>query len=75
MKGNKMRKLEAIITYKYRIEVDNNDDIVKEYVDDNELVNDCAKYKFQKKLPVMAVGAVRIISVELVNVVSCIEKI
>ena len=65
-----MRKLEIEITYKYEIEVDDNDDIVKEYENDKELVEHLADYRFGTALPVIQVGAVKITDIELVEVVS-----
>lgn len=65
-----MRKLEIEVTYKYQIEVDDNDDIVKEYEDDEELVNDLATYRFGSVLPVVQENAIRIKDIELVEVVS-----
>lgn len=64
-----MRKLEIEITYKYEIEVDETDDIVKEYENDEELVQHLAGYRFGTVLPVIQVGAVQIKDIELVEVV------
>jgi len=65
-----MRKLEIEITYKYEIEVDDNDDIVKDYENDKELVEHLADYRFGTVLPVIQVGAVKIKDIELVEIVS-----
>jgi len=59
-----MRKLQVEITYKYQLKIDDTDDIVKEYQDDDELIHDCV-YNFGSVLPVIAVGAVKIIDREL----------
>ena len=64
-----MRKLEIEITYKYEIEVDETDDIVKDYENDEELVQHLADYRFETVLPVIQVGAVKIKDIELVEVV------
>lgn len=64
-----MRKLEIVITYKYEIEVDENDDIVKEYENDEELVQHLADYRFGTVLPVIQVGAVKVKDVDIVEVV------
>lgn len=64
-----MRKLEIEITYKYEIEVDETDDIVKEYENDEELVQHLADYRFGTVLPVIQVGAVKIKDIELVEVI------
>jgi hypothetical protein len=64
-----MRKLEIEITYKYEIEVDETDDIVKDYENDEELVQHLADYRFGNVLPVIQVGAVQIKDIELVEVV------
>ena len=64
-----MRKLEIEITYKYEIEVDETNDIVKDYETDEELVQHLADYRFGTVLPVIQVGAVQIKDIELVEVV------
>ena len=64
-----MRKLEIEITYKYEIEVDETDDIVKDYENDDELVQHLSDYRFGTVLPVIQVGAVKIKDIELVEVV------
>ena len=64
-----MRKLEIEITYKYEIEIDETDDIVKDYENDEELVHHLADYRFGTVLPVIQVGAVKIKDIELVEVV------
>ena len=64
-----MKKLEIEITYKYEIEVDETDDIVKDYVNDEELVQHLADYRFGTVLPVIQVGAVKIKDIELVEIV------
>ena len=65
-----MRKIEVTITYKYEIEVNDNNDIVKEYEDDKELINDLASYHFSLLLPVVGVGSVIIKDIELIEIVS-----
>jgi hypothetical protein len=65
-----MRKIEVTITYKYEIEVNDNNDIVKEYEDDKELINDLASYHFSPLLPVVGVGSVIIKDIELIEIVS-----
>jgi hypothetical protein len=64
-----MKKLEIEITYKYEIEVDETDDIVKDYENDEELVQHLADYRFGTVLPVIQVGAVKIKDIELVEIV------
>ena len=64
-----MRKLEIEITYKYKIEVDETDDIVMDYENDEELVHHLAGYRFGTVLPVIQIGAVKIKDIELVEVV------
>jgi len=64
-----MKKLEIEITYKYEIEVDETDDIVKNYENDEELVQHLADYRFGTVLPVIQVGAVKIKDIELVEIV------
>ena len=64
-----MRKLEIEITYKYEIDVDETDGIVKDYENDEELVQHLADYRFGTVLPVIQVGAVKIKDIELVEIV------
>jgi hypothetical protein len=64
----KMKTLEATVTYKYKLEIDDNNDIVKEYESENELLVDCASYRFGIGLPVIGGGGVKVKDVELVEV-------
>ncbi len=41
-----MKTLEIEVTYKYTIEVDEKSNIVKEYKDQKELINDLVDYRF-----------------------------
>jgi hypothetical protein len=62
----KMRKLIIEVTNLYEISVDDNSPIVKDYADDNELVDDLASYHFST-LPVIGNG-VELIDVQLESV-------
>lgn len=58
-----MRKIKIEVTSIYEISVDDESPIVKEYADDNELVQDLSSYRFYT-LPVLGNG-VELLDVEL----------
>ena len=64
----KMRTVTVEVTYKYELEIDDNNEIVKEYESENELLMDCATYRFGTGLPVIGDGGVKVKDVELVEV-------
>lgn len=49
------KKFEVSVNYIYTIEVDTEDNVVKEYNNDRELIEDLASYEF-KVLPVLERG-------------------
>jgi len=63
-----MRTVEVTVTYKYELEIDDNNEIVKEYVSEKELLEDCASYIFEIGLPVIGDGGVKVKDVELVEI-------
>lgn len=63
-----MRTVEVTVTYKYELEIDDNNEIVKEYESENDLFVDCASYRFGTGLPVIGDGGVKVKDVELVDV-------
>jgi hypothetical protein len=63
-----MRTVEVTVTYKYELEIDDNNEIVKEYESEKELLVDCASYRFGTGLPVIGDGGVKVMDVELVEV-------
>lgn len=63
-----MKKVEITVTYKYELEINENDSIVKEYKSENDLLADCASYRFSDILPVIKKGGVKIKDIEMVRV-------
>ena len=55
-----MRTIEVEVTRTYQIEVDDNNEIVKEYNSDEDLTADCAGFKFGNGLPVISGGGVKV---------------
>jgi hypothetical protein len=63
-----MKKVEITVTYEYELEIDESNPIVKEYESENELLVDCASYRFDV-LPVLKDGGgVKVIDVTLISV-------
>ena len=50
------KKLSVDVTIRYEIEIDESNEIVKEYSNQGELLQDLAAYRFSKVLPVMKDG-------------------
>ena len=44
------------VTYHYELEIDNENNIVKEYADESELINHMVDYKMSNVLPVVGNG-------------------
>lgn len=63
------KKIEVNVTYKYELEIDEDDSIVKEYEDEKELLWDCASRHFGTGTPVINNGGVQVLDRELVEVV------
>ena len=63
-----MKKVTVNVTYKYELEIDENDSIVKEYESENDLLVDCASYRFSDILPVIKEGGVKVNDIEMVEV-------
>lgn len=61
-----MKTIELEITYKYKIEVDETNEIVKEYESENHLLYELANYQFSEHLPVME--AVKVLDIELTEI-------
>lgn len=62
-----MRKLKIEVMHVYEIEINDSDDIVKEYASDEELVEDLISYNFSSILPVIATGGVKVIDSEIIE--------
>lgn len=62
------KTVEVIVTYKYELEIDEDNSIVKEYEGENDLLVDCATYRFGSGLPVIGDGGVVVKDVELIEV-------
>ncbi len=59
--------IELEVTYRYQLEIDENNDIVKEYESIKDLLYDCASYRFNI-LPVLGKdGGVKVTDVELLD--------
>jgi len=63
-----MKKVEITVTYKYELEINENDKIVQEYESENDLLVDCASYRFSEVLPVIGAGGLKVLNIELVEV-------
>jgi len=63
-----MKKVTVNVTYQYEIEIDESNEIVKEYESENELLVDCSSYHFGKILPVMNGGGVKVKDCTLIEV-------
>ena len=63
-----MKTVEVVITYKYELEINEFDSIVKDYESENDLLVECASYRFSDVLPVIKNGGVKIIDVEVLEV-------
>lgn len=64
----KMKTVEVVVTYKYELEINEFDGIVKEYETENDLIVDCVSYRFSDVLPVIKNGGVKIIGVDVLEV-------
>ena len=63
-----MKKVTVNVTYKYELEINENDSIVKDYESENDLLVDCASYRFSDVLPVIKEGGVKVKDIEMVEV-------
>ena len=68
-----MRTLTIIVTTEYQVKIDDINEIVKEYKNDKELLQDCIGYEFSKTLPVIACGAVQRVNTDVLEIK--IEKV
>lgn len=60
-----MKQVKVEVTLIYDLEIDENSGIVKEYINEEDLINDLASYRFTT-LPVINNG-VNILDIELVD--------
>lgn len=63
-----MRTVKVVVTFEYELEIDDNNDIVKEYGDLEEMVTDCAMRNFGSGLPVIGDGGVKLIDKDIISV-------
>jgi hypothetical protein len=63
-----MKTIEVTVTYKYEIRIEENNPIVKEYESENDLLVDCANYRFSDVLPVIKTGGLVVRNEELIAV-------
>lgn len=62
-----LKAVEVVVTYKYILEIDQNNPIVKEYESENEMIVDCASYRFLNILPVLESRGVTVKDVEVLG--------
>lgn len=55
-----MKRVKVTVTTEYTVEIDENNEIVEEYQNESELIEDCIAYKFNAILPVIADGGVKV---------------
>lgn len=63
-----MKTIEVTVTYKYEIQIEENNLIVKEYESENDMLVDCASYRFSDVLPVIKEGGLVVRDIELIEV-------
>lgn len=63
-----MKKISITVTYVYDVEIDENNNVVKDYDTTTELVNDLANYRFSAVLPVINSGGVKITNIDVEDV-------
>ena len=63
-----MRTVKVLVTFEYTLEIDDNNEIVKEYGDLEEMVTDCAMRNFGTGLPVIGDGGVKLIDKDIIQV-------
>jgi hypothetical protein len=63
-----MRTVKVCVTFEYELEIDDNNEIVKEYGDLEEMVSDCAMRNFGSGLPVISDGGVKLIDKDIIQV-------
>jgi len=66
MSDTKKKTVTVDVTIRYQIEIDEQNEIVKEYSNQGELLQDLASYRFSKVLPVMDNG-VKVLDVSTVG--------
>lgn len=62
-----MKKVKVQVSFIYELEIDEANEIVKEYSSLADLVSDCALRNFGSGLPVIADGGVKLIDRDLVE--------
>lgn len=62
-----MKSFTVIVKTEYTIEIDENNDIVKEYKNEDELIEDCISYRFNAVLPVISDGGVKVKDEDIVH--------
>jgi hypothetical protein len=60
-----MKTIKITVTYKYKLKIDENSDIVKSYESENDLLFHCASCQFKPILPVIVNSGVTVLGVEL----------
>jgi hypothetical protein len=62
------KTIEVNVTYKCKVEIEEDNPIVKAYESENDLLVHCAFNRFQKRMPVIKDGGVKVTAAELIDV-------
>ena len=55
-----MRTVKVVVTYDYVLEIDDDNDIVKRYKDENDMLEECAKQDFDGQFILIREGGVKV---------------
>lgn len=61
------RRIKITATYEIEMEIDTTDPVVLDYNDEDELILDCASYRFSSVMPVIESGGVVFKNSELIH--------
>lgn len=61
------RQIKITATYEIEMEIDTTDPVVLDYNDEDELILDCASYRFSSVMPVIESGGVVFKNSELIH--------
>lgn len=63
-----MKTIKLEVIYEIELEINENNDIVKDYESENEMLVDCASYRFTNTLPVINNGGVIVKNIDLISI-------
>jgi len=63
-----MRLIKVKVTREYELQIEEENEIVREYESENSMLLDCVAYDFDSVLPVIGEGGVKVINVELIEI-------